>query len=114
MGEMTLGIIIGGAFSLLTVFIPAILNYNKTRGEANKLHHESEGVTAETYLKLSRRIDELETRDSEKEKRIDWLEGELKRYVNGYSKAILFINQHVNGINIPNFLETDPRLKAAK
>jgi len=68
-------------------------------------------INADTIIKLSKRIDELESRDASKEERIDWLEKELKRYVNAYTLAIRFIHDRMPLIEIPNFLETDPRIK---
>jgi len=67
-------------------------------------------LSTDTYLKLSTRIDQLEERDAAKEKRIDWLEKELKRYINGYSLAIKFLHFNLPTIDIPNFLETDPAI----
>lgn len=68
-------------------------------------------IKTDTYIRLSERIDALEKRDEEKEKRIDWLETELKRYINAYTLAIRFINDQLPLVEIPNFLETDPRLR---
>lgn len=76
-------------------------NYNKAK---------TMDVGADTYLKLSKRIDELEERDSKKEERIDWLEKELKRYINGYSLAVKFIHYNIPGVEIPDFLQTDPAI----
>lgn len=95
-----LGSVIGGVIVYL-----GNKNYNKAK---------TIDLSADTYLKLSNRIDQLEVRDAAKEERIDWLEKELRRYINGYTLAIKFIHFNLPAIEIPNFLETDPRIKTSK
>lgn len=70
---------------------------------------KTQDLSVDTYLKLSKRIDDLEERDAKKEERIDWLQNELRRYINAYSLAIKYIHYNIPG-DIPNFLETDPAI----
>ncbi len=78
----------------------------------NKSYNKAKTIDlgADTYLKLSTRIDQLEVRDAAKEERIDWLEKELKRYINGYSLAVKFIHYNIPGVEIPDFSQTDPAI----
>jgi len=91
-----LGSIIGGIIVYL-----GNKNFNKAK---------TIDLSTDTYLKLSARIDQLEERDAKKEERIDWLEKELRRYINAYSLAVKFIHYNMPTIEIPNFLETDPAI----
>ena len=56
-------------------------------------------------------IDELRESHCKAMEEIEWLKAELKKYVNGYARAMRFIHDKIRDVEIPNFLETDPRLK---
>lgn len=76
-------------------------DHNKSQASVNQ-------INADTIEQLSKQVNELIRRDEEKEKRIDHLEQELKKYVNAYARAIRYINEKLPGVIIPNFLETNP------
>lgn len=66
----------------------------------------------ESIRKLSEQVDGLIEDKIKMNERINWLEGELKRYTNGYSRAMRFINIHGDPrVTVPDFLESDPAMK---
>lgn len=77
-----------------------------------RLKIDSNTVNIESIRKLSEQVDELIEDKIKMNERITWLEGELKRYTNGYSRAIRFINIHGDPrVTVPDFLESDPLMK---
>lgn len=101
-------VIVVAIIGAISTFIGGVIVFFSNRKINNA---NTDIIKTDTYIRLSERIDALEKRDEEKEKRIDWLESELKRYINAYSLAVRFIHDRLPAIEIPNFLETDPRIK---
>lgn len=100
----------------LPAFVMSVIGFlgglSTNRALSKKTYADIDIIRTDTYIRLSDRIDKLEERDQQKEKRIDWLEAELKRYISAYTLAIRFIHDKMPLVDIPNFLETDPRLKS--
>lgn len=127
MNEALLGMLITGVVSLLTLIIPVINNWRKNRIEADRLAAELDKVDMETIVALKKQIKELvdENRNIHKEykteiaeinKRIRFLEDELRRYVNGYGRAMRYINKvKAPDETIPDFLlDTGELMKGKK
>jgi len=116
MSDAIIGMLIAGLGSLLTLIIPAIINHRKNRIEADRLEAELDKLDLETVRTLKQQIRELveENKNIHKEykaeiaeinKRIRFLEDELRRYVNGYGRAIRYINKTRDpSETIPDFL----------
>ena len=116
MSDAIIGMLIAGLGSLLTLIIPAIINSRKNRIEADRLEAELDKLDLETVRTLKLQIRELveenktihkeyKTEIAEINKRIRFLEDELRRYVNGYGRAIRYINKKRDpSETIPDFL----------
>ena len=97
MADIVLVSIVGGFATLLGGLIVYISNKQLNKSNVNS-------INADTIIKLSKRIDELETRDSLKEKRIDDLEAELRKFRKAYTRAIKWIHETVPPtVDIPDF-----------
>lgn len=113
--------------------IPSIVNYRKSKGENDRLEIDNKRLEAqidredlETIAAMRGQIKELvaENKAIHKEyradieelrKRIDYLETELRRYVNGYGRAIRYINKkRTPEETIPDFLLDTSELKTQK
>ena len=116
--------LIAGLGSLLTLIIPALINFRKNRIEADRMEAEIDKIDLETIMTLKKQVKDLivENRALEQEhkaeiaeinKRIRFLEEELRRYVNGYARAIRYINKtKTQDETIPDFLlETNENLR---
>ena len=72
-------------------------------------------INSSTIENLARQVDNLIKRDDEKEQRIDFLEKELRRHVNGYARLYRYIKERIPDEDIPDFLiTTDPALYGKK
>jgi uncharacterized coiled-coil protein SlyX len=95
--------------ALVSTFILGILQWRSSvREQASK--EKTNGATAlsvnaETLMKLSKRIDELEARDATKEARINDLEEQVKKWKRAYNKALIHIRTMAPDKPVPDFLE---------
>lgn len=112
MDDVTKGLLIGGILSLLTVIIPAIVNFRKNKAEQHKLFSEADSIDTDTIRKLYEQVNILLEDKIKTNERIENIEKELKRYVNAYARAVRYIHDNISNVEIPNFMETDPRIKA--
>ena len=94
--------------ALASTFILGILQWRSSVREVRSKEHTNGAtalsINAETLAKLSRRIDELEARDTEKEKRINDLEEQVKKWRRAYNRAINHIRYLAPNADIPDFL----------
>lgn len=118
MNDLGSGLLLAIILQIITVVLPSLINFAKTYAESRKLkadgekaRSESDMMDANTMSLLSKQVNELIQDKIEMNKRIDHLEKELKKYVNGYARAIRYIHSNIPNVEIPNFLETDPRIK---
>lgn len=97
--------IITSGIALIVGLVQAIPAFRKVRMDSNT-------VNIESIKKLSDQVDELIDDKAKMNDRITWLEAELKRFTNGYARAMRFIQKHADvNVTIPDFLESDPDLK---
>ena len=98
MTDIVLVGIIGGIATIAGGLI--VFFSNRSLNKSNALL-----INADTITRLSKRIDELEARDEIKEKKIDELGKNLKRYASALDRAYRFINSHIpKDVEIPDFL----------
>jgi cell division protein FtsB len=111
MSEAVEIVIIASALSLAGVLYSTWRN-SKTKPE---IYAGINSINAATIENLSKQINELTKRDEEKEKRIDTLEKELKKYVNAYARAVKYIYEKDPLAELPNFMvTTDPTITKKK
>lgn len=106
-----LALLIGGVITFLVQrwkpYREKTLDYTDRQQAVIEKQGETLGDAFDQIAELAKRITQLEEENH-------YLRDELRKYINGYSKAILFINAQVREVEIPNFLETDPRMKVKK
>jgi septal ring factor EnvC (AmiA/AmiB activator) len=134
MNDALIGMLGAGVFSLLTIIVTAAVNWRKNRIEADRMEAELDKIDLETVITLKRQIKELieenktirqemsdeiknlhkEYRDeiAEVTKRVRFLEDELRKRVNGYARALKYINSKKSpDETIPDFLiDTQERI----
>lgn len=97
--------IITSVSSLLVGLYNGFISYRRFHVDANS-------VNAKTIRELSEQVDELVEDKAKMNARISFLESELRRFTNGYSRAMRFIQRYTDiNVPIPDFLESDPDLK---
>ena len=97
MADIVLVSLIGGLGTLVGGLIVYFANKQLNKANVNL-------INADTIIKLSKRIDELETRDAAKEKQIDKLEEDLAKFRQAYSRAMRWIRWTVPPTTeIPDF-----------
>ena len=128
MSDAVQGMIIAGVFSLLTLIIPAVINWKKNmasvsreEAETNRVKAEMDKIDMETIWELKKQVIELvrenkEIREEGKEMReenklLDRRVGQLEK---GLQRAIRYINLKLPNETPPDFLLDTGELKAHK
>lgn len=97
----------GVGVSLILGVVNAIPQIRKSKTDYNTTNIES-------IDKLSEQVNELIEDKIRMNQRIDELEKDVRKFRNAYAKAIVYIHEKLPLEEIPNFLDTDPRIKSAK
>jgi hypothetical protein len=107
MAEVVLVSIVGGIATVIGGLIVYYANRQLNKASAGS-------INADTIIKLSKRIDELEARDITKEIRIEDLERQVRRYARALDRAIRHIRQIDPGGELPDFLMDTGELKVKR
>lgn len=97
----------GVGVSLLLGIVNAVPQIRKTKIDYNTTNIES-------INKLSEQVNELIEDKIKMNERIEGLEADVRKFRNAYAKAIVYIHEKLPLEEIPNFLDTEPRIKSAK
>lgn len=82
-----------------------------THDESQNKTIESQGRTLAEAWTMIERLEEKQRKSNERQ---DWLEGELRKYVNAYARAVRYIRDKLPNEEIPDFLtESNSRIKKA-
>lgn len=105
----------------ITVFVSLILGITNALPNLRKAKTDYTTTNIKSLEELSKQVNELikdkiamQVHNDNLDARIDNLEIEVRRWKNGYARAIRYIYDRDPLAEIPNFLETDPRLEFGK
>ena len=121
MSDAIQGMIIAGAFSLLTLIIPAVINWKKNRAtisreeaETDRVKAEMDKIDMETIRELKKQVNELVKENKEIREENKLMERRVEQLEKGLRRAVRYINSKLPNETPPDFLLDTGELKAHK